>query len=104
MREMFTDVMTRAHKRFRDMDERTEDEVIVPLNSLVNMMAKATDKILGLDEIINQTSTKSISEEMLDVIMPTLERIEREERDAHFTYKNLEQKPESEDDEILGFD
>ena len=113
MREMFSDVMSRAHKRFREMDERTEDDVVTHLNSIVNMMAKASDKIISIDDVINQTSNKSISEEMLEVIMPTLERIEREEREAHFSYKNANRKPTDapeeeedvhEDNEILGFD
>ena len=113
MREMFSDVMSRAHKRFRDMDERTEDEVVTHLNSIVNMMAKASDKIISIDDVINQTSNKSISEEMLEVIMPTLERIEKEEREAHFSYKAInkrtkeiaQEEDEAYDDEnILGFD
>lgn len=112
MREMFSDVMSRAHKRFRDMDERTEDEVVSHLNSIVTMMAKATDKIMGIDDILNQTTNKSINEEMLEVIMPTLDRIQQEEREAHYSYKQINKKPKGSDEdeiyedeeEILGFD
>lgn len=110
MREMFSDVMARAHKRFRDLDERTEDEIVGPLNNIVSMMAKATDKIMKIDDVINQTSNKSINEEMLEVIMPTLDRIQEEEREAHFAYKKINKnstesdEDESYDEEILGFD
>lgn len=111
MREMFSDVMTRAHKRFRDLDERTEDEIVGPLNSIVTMMAKATDKIMSIDDTLNQTSNKSVNEEMLEVIMPTLDRIEQEEREAHFSYRQMNKKSKEpdeddvyEDDEILGFE
>lgn len=107
MREMFKDVMTRAHRRFREMDERTEDDVVTPLKNVMDMMVKATDKILGIEEVLNQKQTKSINEEMLEVIMPTLDRIEREEREAQHAYTEaLKNKSDDDDDEdeIIGFD
>lgn len=107
MREMFKDVMIRAHRRFREMDERTEDDVISRLNAIVNMMSKATDKVMNIEEVLSQKATKSINEEMLDVIMPTLERIENEEREAMYSYKDAQDKKEDwddDDDDILGFE
>jgi DNA-binding transcriptional ArsR family regulator len=105
MREMFKDVMVRAHRRYREMDERTEDEIVQPLNSIVNMMAKATDKIIGIDDVLNQKSTKTINEEMLEVIMPTLDRIEKEEKEAMFLYKQTtNSNDDDDDDDIIGLD
>lgn len=107
MREIFKDVMVRTHRRFREFDERTEDEVVHPLNSLVNMMAKATDKIIGIDDVLNQKATKTINEEMLEVIMPSLDRIEKEEKEAMFLYKQTlkESNDDEEDDNsIIGLD
>jgi hypothetical protein len=107
MREMFKDVMVRTHRRFRELDERTEDEMVHPLNSLVNMMAKATDKIIGIDDVLNQKATKTINEEMLEVIMPSLDRIEKEEKEAMFLYKQtLKESNDDEDDDngIIGLD
>lgn len=109
MREIFSDIMVRAHKRFRDMDERTEDDVVAPLNNLVNMMAKATDKILTVNEILSQTATKSVNEEMLEIIQPTLERIEREEKEAMYAYKKTyegdsEDMESEEEIDIIGYD
>lgn len=108
MREMFKDVMVRAHKRYRDMDDRTEDEVVAPLKSVMEMMVKATDKILSIDEVLSRKTTKSINEEMLEVIMPTLDRIEQEEREAMYTYKEEIRKGDEDEDEdnepILGFE
>lgn len=106
IREMFKDVMVRAHRRYRELDERTEDEIVQPLNSIVNMMAKATDKIIGIDDVLNQKATKSINEEMLEVIMPTLDRIEKEEKEAMFLYKETTKSDDDEDDNdsIIGLD
>jgi hypothetical protein len=110
MREMFKDVMTRAHRRFRDMDERTEDDVVAPLKNVMDMMVKATDKILGIEDALSQKQTKSINEEMLEVIMPTLDRIEREEREAQYAYSDeVKKKDKNKDDDtskerIIGFD
>jgi hypothetical protein len=106
MREMFKDVMVRAHRRYRELDERTEDEIVNPLNSIVTMMAKATDKIIGIDDVLNQKSTKSINEEMLEVIMPTLDRIQKEEKEAMFIYKETtkSKNDDDDDDSIIGLD
>lgn len=108
MREMFKDVMVRAHRRFRYMDERTEDEVVGPLKNVMDMMVKATDKILGIEDVLNQKQTKSINEEMLEVIMPTLDRIEREEREAQYQYNDEVKRKDDDGDDIpepiLGFD
>jgi hypothetical protein len=105
MREIFKDVIVRAHRRFREMDERTEDEVVAPLKSVLDMMAKATDKILGIDDVLNQKTNKTINEEMLEVIMPTLDRIAQEERESMYNYKDGSKNYDEEDnDAIIGFD
>jgi regulator of RNase E activity RraB len=106
MREMFKDVMVRAHRRFREMDERTEDDVVGPLKNVMEMMVKATDKIIGIDDVLNRKANKTINEEMLEVIMPTLDRIEQEEREAMYTYKesNNQEDDEDNDDFIIGLE
>lgn len=103
MREMFADVMKRSHKRFIIMDERTEDEVVNPLNTIVSMMSKASDKILSLDGVIKDNTKKSVVDEMLEVVMPSVERIAEEERQAREEYERVYGAP-SNDDEILGLD
>lgn len=105
MREMFKDVMLRAHRRFREMDERTEDDIVGPLSSIVNMMSKATDKIIGIEDVLNRKVTKTINEEMLEVIMPTLDRIEQEEKEAMYSYKEVSKQTDEDDHNvILGLD
>lgn len=108
MREMFQDVLVRSHRRYRYMDERTEDEVVNPLKSIAEMMGKAADKIIGIDDLLSQKATKSINEEMLEVIMPTLDRIEQEEREAQFAYRKATKSGaddyDDDDDEIIGLD
>lgn len=112
IREMFADVMIRSHRRFQDLDGRTEDEVVAPLKAIVDTMAKATDKIMSLDDRIQATTKKDISEEMLEVIMPSLDRVLEEEREAHRKYHEefggespLEALKEADSEpEILGID
>lgn len=89
IREMFADVMERTYRRYKQIDRRTEDEVVKPLNTLVGMMSKATEKIVAIDTAMSETSKKSITEEMLEVIVPTLDRIEEEERAARSSYMEL---------------
>lgn len=109
IREMFADVMIRSHRRYVMMDERTEEEVVAPLKAIVDMMAKATEKIVAMDDRIAATTKKEISEEMLEVITPSLERVLEEEREAHRKYHEefggspLEAFDE-EEPEILGID
>ena len=106
IREIFSDVMLRTARRYRMMEERTEDSIVDPLSKLVNIMAKAQDKIIGLDVAMKDSTKKTISEEMLEVVVPTLDRVEQEQREAHEQYKKaFEYKAEDEDDlEILGDD
>lgn len=106
IRAMFSDVMEKTYTRFLRLNERSEDNVIPRISQVVNIMAKATDKIIAVDNIMNATSNKTITEEMLEVINPTLDRIEQEEREARSAYMQLyapDAYDEDEDDnEILG--
>ncbi|MGG4438245.1 hypothetical protein AAXE64_27220 [Priestia megaterium] len=116
MRDAFKDVFTRTYRRYRDLDERTEDEVVKSLNTVVNMMTKVTDKILSIDDVLSQKVSKSVNEQIIEAVMPTLERIEEEEREAMYAFKqaNLQAQNDSEDDSdhisdeddggIIGFD
>jgi hypothetical protein len=103
MREIFADVMIRTHRRYQRMDERTEDDVIQPLNQLVGMLDKSSKRIMELDEVVRETSKKSVVDEMLEVVMPSLERLEEEEKEARGEYQevlggNVDQN------EIMGID
>jgi len=101
VREMFADVMLRTHKRFVDIDDtQPETDAVNFLATVVGMMSKATEKIVFLDDKLKETTKKSVSDEMLEVIMPTIERAEREEREALEAYQQL-QLPGG---EILGED
>ena len=111
IKEMFADVMIRTHRRYVETDRRTEDDAVGILNTLVGMMSKATDKLLSLDDRMAERGRKTVSEEMLEVVMPTVDRILEEERNAAITYYNefgnsapilIESKPV--DHDILGFD
>lgn len=103
MREMFADVMLRTHRRYQLMDQRTEDAVIQPLNQLVGMMDKASKNMISLDEVSRETSKKSVVDEMLEVVMPSLERLEEEEREARGEYKEVIGE-DVEQNEIIGMD
>lgn len=82
LREVFQDVLIRSRRRYHEIDERTEVEATEPLNKLVNMMKVSAEKMLTIDDVLANKSTKTIVEEMLEVVQPTLERIEQEQRDA----------------------
>lgn len=81
-REMFSDVLNRSYRRYLETDERSEVEAIEPMKKLAGMMSQSVDKILTIDNALANKSTKTIVEEMLEVVQPTLERIEKEQRDA----------------------
>lgn len=111
VREMFTDVLARVHKRFRRMDERTEDSVVAPLNMLVGMMDRSTNNILKIDGILSDEVSKSIQEEIADVYTPHIDRLEEEKREAFYTYKEVlkesekeRQYEEEDENDIIGFD
>jgi hypothetical protein len=108
MREAFADVFIRSHRRFRDMDIRTEDEVIDGMSKIVGMMSKASSSMMGLDDRMSATTKRTISDEMLDVVVPSLERVLEEEKQAYLEYQREfgGQVPvsESDPDEILGAD
>lgn len=110
IRDMFADVMIRSHRRYIETDRRTEDDAVGVLSTIVGMMTKATDKILALDERIQEKGRKTVSEEMLEVVMPTVDRVLEEERTAAMKYYEefgstqpllLERKDEP---DILGID
>lgn len=110
IKDMFADVLVRTHRRFIETDRRTEDDAVNVLNTVVNMMAKATDKFLNLDDKLSEKGRKTVSEEMLEVVMPTAERVLEEERNAMLQYHREFgselpppiQTPER--DEIIGMD
>lgn len=105
MREMFADVALRTHRRYTNMDSRTEDNVIDPLSKLVGMMAKAAEKMISLDIAMQDNTKKTISDEMIEVVLPTLDRVESEEKLAREKYMKAFQNPNGEENlEILGDD
>lgn len=106
IREKFADVIIRSHRRYTWMDGRTEDDVIDPLSKLVGMMAKASEKVLSLDVAMIDNTNKSIAEEMLEVTLPTLDRVDEEAKEARKQYFESfgYSEPENEDNEILGDD
>lgn len=111
MREIFSDVMVRTHRRFLTMDERTEDSIVDPLSKLINMMSKASEKIISLEEVMSATTKKTISEEMLEVVIPTLDRLEEEEKRAMAEYQDtfnvnniINAENNDDDDEVLGME
>ncbi len=105
LREMFADVMLRTHKRFVDIDDtQPETDAVNYLSTVVGMMSKATEKILSIDEKTKENSKKSVSDEMLEVIMPSMERIEREEREAFQKYNKLHQEDDTSQHEVLGYE
>lgn len=104
IREMFSDVALRAHRRFKMMDERSEDSIVDPLSKLVGMMAKASDKIERMEEVMNQTTNQTVSEQMLEVVIPTLDRVEEEERKALELYQRTFAQPEEEEADIIGME
>lgn len=112
IREMFADITERTYVRFKRLDEKSEYNVIPRLAQLTGVLAKATEKIIQLDTVMNETHKKSINEEMLEVITPSLERLEEEELEARRAFMELyaptgigdEELEGQEEIEILGVD
>lgn len=110
LRDILGDILERTHKRFVMMDVRTDDDVIQHLQKLAATVDRMTNRILAVDEVASAVETRSITEEMIEVISPTLDRMEEEEREAIREYEALigiEHKPKSHEEElegILGFD
>lgn len=105
MRDMFADALQRSHKRFVKADRRTEDAAVDVMHKLLAMMDKSTHRILDLDGVMSAVQTKSISDEMLEIIKPNLERLEEEERKSIKMYESqihLDEYDEAED--IIGLD
>lgn len=108
LREMFADITQRTYQRYIMNDHRQDVDVIAPLNTLVGMLTRTSDQILKLDDVLANRSKKTVVEEMLDVIQPSIERIEQEQREAQkqyeSTYRATEDVAEEEGDGIIGFD
>lgn len=109
LREMFADITRRTYQRYIMNDHRTDVDVIGPLSALVGMLARTSDQILKIDDVLADRSKKTVVEEMLDVVQPSLERIEREQAEAMKRYeatyrKNGDAAEEEEGDGIIGFD
>lgn len=107
LREMFADITQRTYQRYIMNDHRQDEAVIGPLNTLVGMLSRTSDQILKIDDALSNRSKKTVVEEMLDVVNPSMERIEREQREAmkqfEATYKANSADVE-EGDGIIGFD
>jgi hypothetical protein len=108
MREAFADIFRRGHRRIRDMDLRTEDAVVDGITKLAGMMTKLGSSMMSLDEKMSETSKRTIADEMLEVVVPSLERVLQEEKDAYLEYQREfgGELPvrESDIDEILGLE
>ena len=105
MREMFADAMSRTYRRYTTMDERTEDDVVSHLSTLIGMLEKTSKNVLNLDEATKENSKKSVAEEMLEVVQPSMDRVQEEEEKALREYRKEYGLEEPEhDDDILGMD
>lgn len=89
LRYMFSDMAQRAYRRFLNIDEKTEYNVIPRLVQLTSIVAKSSEKIIMLDKAMSETHSKTINEEMLEVIAPTLDRLEEEEVAARKGFMEL---------------
>ena len=105
MREMFADAMSRTYRRYTTMDERTEDDVVSHLSTLIGMLEKTSKNVLNLDEATKENSKKTVAEEMLEVVQPSMDRVKEEEEKALRKYREEFNLPEPENDgDILGMD
>lgn len=107
LREMFADITQRTYQRYIMNDHRQDVEVIAPLNTLVGMLSRTSDQILKIDDVLTNRSKKTVVEEMLDVVNPSMERIEREQREAMKQYEATYRANSAdvvEGDGIIGFD
>lgn len=109
IREMFADVLVRSHRRYVDMDTRSEDEVIDGMSKIVGMMSKSAERIMNLEDRMSATTKKTISEEMLEVVVPSLERVLKEEQEAFREFQKefgggIDKDISDEETEILGLD
>lgn len=116
MRDILADILQRTHKRFVMMDARTDDDVVVSLSRLASTIDRMTNRIIEVDAVVSSVETRSITDEMLEVITPELDRIEEEERQAIAQYKrilnknvggddsDIEESTEDEYENILGME
>lgn len=107
LREMFADITQRTYQRYIMNDHRQDVDVIGPLNTLVGMLSRTSDQILKIDDVLANRSKKTVVEEMLDVVNPSMERIEREQREAMKQYESTYRANSAdvaEGDGIIGFD
>lgn len=111
LREMFADIAIRTHKRWVALDSRRDDSVADPLSKIFSMLDKSANQIKSLDDILVNRSKKTVAEEMLEVLNPSLDRIEEEQREDMKRFQAVHQKaadertePTEEGGDILGFD
>lgn len=109
LREMFADIAQRTYKRYVTADYRQEDNAVKTLDTLVSMLEKTSNQVLKIDDILINQSKKTVAEEMLEVIHPSMERIEKEQREDMQRYQRVVQTadatvPKEEGGDIIGFD
>lgn len=109
LREMFADITNRTYRRLVTADYRQEDNVVATLNTLVGMLEKTSNQILKIDDVLINQSKKTVAEEMLEVIHPSMERIEQEQREDMQRYQKVVRdadatRTEEEGGGIIGFD
>lgn len=112
IREMFADIAVRTHKRWIALDSRRDDAALEPMTKTFAMLSKSADQIKSLDDILVNRSKKTVSEEMLEVLNPSLERIEQEQREDMKRFQHVYAKaqeenptpPEESGGDILGFE
>lgn len=102
IRDILADILQRSHRRFVMMDSRTDDEVIPSLTRLASTVDRMTTRIIDIDEVASGVEKRSVTEEMIEIITPTLDRMEEEEREAVRAYEELIGVEPASDKEIIG--
>lgn len=102
IRDILADVLQRSHRRFVMMDSRTDDEVIPSLTRIASTVDRMASRIIDVDEVASGVEKRSVTEEMIEIITPTLDRMEEEEREAVRAYEELIGVEPAKDDDILG--
>lgn len=100
IREMFADIAARTYRRYISIEHRREDSVIDPIAKLTGVLEKASNQMSKIDDILAAKSKKTITEEMLDVVHPTLERVDREQREDMKRYLALHERAAGEQDAV----
>lgn len=102
IRDILADVLQRSHRRFVMMDSRTDDDVIPSLTRIASTVDRMASRIIDVDEVASGVEKRSVTEEMIEIITPTLDRMEEEEREAVRAYEELIGIEPARDDDILG--